>query len=141
MPAVITAGTNSYTKWNYGQFTGNYTTIANVSFSHYIGILGPGLNLMCQKPMTIDTDQLTYATPSRAADSTVTPYNLTTVGSSVTLWLGPTGPDTSGKSPVATKPTDGTLWTNYIVTQLQTTTSALPGDTTLVTLRIQYDEV
>ena len=144
--AVIAAGTNSYTKWQYGKFSGTFNTISNLTYSHQTGALGTGVSLYGPKSMTADSDRLAYSTPSRTADNTnITPVNMTATSTSVTVYVGPTGagdgPGSSGKAASATKPGgDGFLWTNYLTTQLQTTGSASPGDITQVTMRLQYDE-
>ncbi len=145
--AVIAAGTNSYTKWQYGKFTGAYNTISNVLYIHQSGVFGAGVTLRCQKSMTQDSDRLSYITPSRVADNVnITPVDFTGVGTSVTVYVGDLeagvdGAASSGKAAAANKPgVSGTLWTNYLVTQLQTTGLAAPGDTAPITIRLQYDE-
>ena len=140
--SIINAGLNSYTKWNYCTFGGAYTTIANVTFSHYAGTFGPGLSLRCQKSMVVPEDKLPGSTPTRTADNVnTTPYDLSIIGSSVQLFIGPTSPAAIGKLLLNINPGDpNLLYTNYIVTQLQTTTAALPGDTVPITLRVEYDE-
>jgi hypothetical protein len=62
----------------------------------------------------------------------------TVIASGVAVWFGITGPQTASK---AVSDTSGAvIYTNYLVTQLQTTTSAASSDTATITLTFQYDE-
>jgi hypothetical protein len=73
--------------------------------------------------------------PTRTSRST--PHRWTAIGSGKAVWFGATGPANSGK---AASSTTATSYTNYLTTQLQTTSSAAAGDTANVTLTLQYDE-
>ncbi len=89
--------------------------------------------------MTADGDNLTYTTPSATANSSLT-TDMTTaiaIGSGVAVWFGATSPQATGKAAsMSTNP----CYTNYLTTQLQTTSSAAAGDTAQVTLTLQYNE-
>lgn len=135
----ITAGNNSYEKWQAGHFSGSFNQILNGLFAHTAGALGTGLTLKGQPTMTADGDRLTYATPSTTTNASLT-TNMTSViaiGSGIAVWFGATSANASGK---AASMTTNPCWTNYLVTQLQTTGSAAAGDTATVTLTLQYDE-
>lgn len=88
--------------------------------------------------MTADGDNRTYTTPSTTTNANLT-NNMTSViaiGSGVAVWFGATGPEATGK---AASSTNATTYTNWLVTQLQTS-GASAGDTTQMTLTLQYQE-
>ena len=135
----IVAGNNSYQKPQFGHFSGSYNQVLNGLFAHTAGAFGTGLTLKGPKAMTADSDRWLYVTPSTAADSnlTVDMTSAISIGSGVAVFFGATGPEATGK---AASLTTNPCYTNFLTTQLQTTTSAVPGDTTQVTLTLQYDE-
>ena len=137
--APITAGNNSFEKWQFGHFSGSYNQILNGLFAHTSGTLGTGLTLKGAPACTGDGDRLLYTTPSATANSSLT-NNMTTaiaIGSGVGVCFGATGPEATGK---ATSTTSNPAYTNYLTTQLQTSGSAGAGDTASCTLTLQYDE-
>lgn len=130
--APITAGNNSYEKWQSGHFSGTYTQILNGKFAHTAGVLGTGLTLK-------GAVGLTYTQPSTAANANLT-TDMTAVlaiASGATVQFGGTGPEAAGK---AASTTTNPAWTQYLTTQLQTTISAVAGDTATVTFTLSYDE-
>lgn len=135
----ISAGNNSYDKWQYGHFSGTYNQILNGKWAHTAGTLGTGLTLKGAKSMTADADRLAYATPSTTANTnlTVDMTSAISIGSGSVVYFGATGPASSGK---ATSTTSNPAYTNYLTTQLQTTGSAAAGDTASCTITLQYDE-
>jgi hypothetical protein len=135
----ITAGNNSFTKWQFGKFSGSFNQISAGKWAHTAGTLGTGLTLMGAPAMTADGDRLAYTTPAAATNAGLT-YNMTAttvIASGVAVWFGATGPADSGK---AATMTTNPCYTNYLTTQLQTTVSAAAGDTASVTLTLSYDE-
>lgn len=137
--APIVAGANSYTKWQFGHFSGSFNQILSGLYAHTLTAFGTGLTLKGQPTMTADGDNLTYAAPSTVALATLT-TDMTTaiaIGSGVAVWFGATSPQATGK---AATMTTNPCYTNWLVTQLQTTTSAAAGDTANVTLTLQYAE-
>jgi hypothetical protein len=135
----VTAGANSYEKWQAGHFTGSYNQILNGKFGHTAGVLGTGLTLKCQPTMTADGDRLTYATPATTTNASLS-RDITavdTIANGAVVYFGATSANASGK---AASTTSNPAWTNYLTTQLQTTVAALPGDTAQVTLTLSYDE-
>lgn len=129
--ASITAGDNSFTKYQFGKFTGSFTSISAGKWAHTAGSLGTGLTL---KGVVTST----YATPATSANAALT-QNMTSaiaIGSGQTVLFHTTGPE--GASPASLIAAAG--FTQYLATQLQTTTSAAPGDTATVTLTLQYNE-
>ena len=135
----ITAGNNSFEKWQNGHFSGTFNQISAGLFAHTATAFGAGLTLKGPPTMTSDTTDLAYATPS-----TTTNANLTTdmtsviaIGSGVAVWFGATSPTAAGK---AATMTTNPCYTNYLTTQLQTTGSAGAGDTATVTLTLEYQE-
>jgi len=132
----ITAGNNSFVKYQYGMISGTWNQILNGLFGHTTGTLGAGLTLRLM------TGALTtgYQTP-----------NTTTLSSGVdatlagTIATSGTGVKFSDKGPQSgTGATLNTFvntgYTCYLITQLQTTTGASPGDIASQTLTLQYDE-
>lgn len=129
--APIIYGTNSFTKYQFGKFTGTFNQIGSAKWSHTSGTLGTGL--MLKGAVTS-----TYATPSQTANAALTTdmTGITAIGSGATVSFSTTGPE--GASPTSTLTAAG--YTQYLATQLQTTTSAAPGNTATVTLTLQYQE-
>lgn len=135
----ITAGNNSYDKWQYGHFSGSYNQILNGLFAHTAGTLGTGLTLKGTPACTGDGDRLLYTTPATTANANLS-TNMTSaiaIGSGVAVFFSGTGPYSTGK---ASSTTANPAFTNYLTTQLQTTGSAAAGDTATVTLTLQYNE-
>lgn len=138
--APITAGQNSYEKYQYGHFSGAYNSLSAGLFAHTSGALGTGLTLKVSPTMTADGDRKAWATPvtTTSTQATVDITSVVPIASGIAVWFGGTGPASSGKA--ATCTTALPVYTNYLVTQLQTTGSASAGDTATVTLTLQYDE-
>lgn len=127
----ITAGNNSYTKYQFGKFTGTFNQISSGLWAHTAGTLGTGLTL---KGVVTST----YATPATSANASLT-TNMTSaiaIASGATVLFHTTGPEAA--SPSATLSAAG--YTQYLASQLQTTGSAAAGDTATVTLTLQYNE-
>jgi hypothetical protein len=89
--------------------------------------------------MAADGDNETYVTPSQTANAALSTdmTSAIAIGSGVAVWFGATGPEATGK---AASMTTNPCYTNWLVTQLQTTGSAAAGDTAQVTLELQYNE-
>lgn len=135
----ITAGNNSYEKWQFGHFSGTYNQISAGLFAHTAGTLGTGLTLKGPPTMTSDSTDLAYATPSTSANANLTTdmTSVIAIGSGVAVWFGATSPTAASK---AASTTANPAFTNYLTTQLVTTGSAAAGDTATVTLTLRYDE-
>lgn len=137
--APITAGNNSFEKWIFGHFSGTFNQILSGLWAHTLTAFGTGLTLKGNPNCTGDADRPLYTTPSTSANATLT-TDMTTaisISSGVGVCFGATGPEATGK---ATSMTTNPCFTNYLPTQLQTTTSAASGDTANVTLTLQYQE-
>lgn len=135
----ITAGNNSYSKWQFGKFSGTFNLILAGLFAHTATAFGTGLTLKGTPACTGDGDRLLYTTPatSALAGLSVDMTSAVAIGSGVAVFFGATGPEATGKaSSMATNP----CYTNFLTTQLQTSGSAAAGDTAQVTLTLQYDE-
>lgn len=135
----ITAGNNSYQVNLFGHFSGTYNQILSGLFAHTAGTLGTGLTLVGVPACTGDGDRYLYVTPSTSADAGLT-TDMTTaiaIGSGVAVCFSGTGPYATGK---ASSTTANPAYTSYLTTQLQTSSSADPGDTASVTLTLQYAE-
>lgn len=127
----ITAGNNSYTKYQFGKFTGTFNQISAGLFAHTAGSLGTGLTLK-------GTVSSTYATPATSANASLSTdmTSAISIGSGLTVNFHTTGPEAA--SPSSTLAASG--YTQYLPTQLQTSGSAAAGDTATVTLTLQYSE-
>lgn len=136
--APITAGNNSYEIWNFGHFSGSFNQILAGLFAHTSTAFGTGLTLKgC--PACTTTSGLAYTTPSATTNSSLT-VDMTTaisIGSGVAVFFGGTGPEAAT---MAASQATNPCYTNFLTTQLQTTTSAAAGDTATVTLTLQYNE-
>lgn len=131
----ITAGNNSFSKYQFGKFSGSYNQILNGKWSGHTapaGALATGLTLKGAVTST-------YATPSTVANAALTTDFTTAVaiGSGLTVNFAASGPENA--SPSATLSSGGG-YTQYLVTQLQTTVSAVAGDMATITETLQYDE-
>jgi hypothetical protein len=137
--APITAGNNSFEKWQFGKFSGTFNQILSGLFAHTSTAFGTGLTLKGTPACTGDGDRLLYTTPSATANSNLSTdmTSAISIGSGVAVCFGATGPEATGK---ATSMTTNPCYTNFLTTQLQTTGSAAAGDTATVTLTLQYQE-
>jgi hypothetical protein len=142
--AVLNLGNNSYTVYNYFKFTGVFTSIGNVSVTHLTGTLPSGVKLMSNPTITQTSNRPLYITPTTATTS-ITSNDLSSVGSSVNLLIGPApnnvdGAGADGKSNAAGN--SGTpLYSTYFITQLQVAINANAGDLNNVILQVSYNEV
>lgn len=127
----ITAGQNSFTKYQFGRFTGTFNQISAGLWAHTAGSLPTGCTL---KGVVTST----YATPSQTTNATLT-VDMTSaiaIGSGQTVNFSTTGPEAA--SPTSTLSAAG--YTQYLATQLQTTGSAPAGDIGAQTLTLRYNE-
>ncbi|HEY4364473.1 MAG TPA: hypothetical protein VGN17_26140 [Bryobacteraceae bacterium] len=128
----ITAGNNSYEKFIYGKFSGTFTTISNGLWAHTAGTFGTGIALK-------GVVSSTFTTPSTATNSALT-TDMTSpisIGSGDTVLFVATGPQTA--SPGASCSTNP-CYTQFLITQMQTTSSTAAGATASATLTLSYDE-
>jgi hypothetical protein len=127
----ITAGQNSFTKFNFGYFTGVFNQIGNGLWAHTAGSLGFGLSVR-------GVVSSLYATPTTAVYSPLTvdmslPVAVN-LGQLVRFSLS--GPESA--TPAGS--INGPGYTQYLVTQLQTALTAEAGDITPLTFSLRYDE-
>lgn len=130
--APIVAGNNSYERFMFGKFTGTFNQVLSGLWAHITTAFGTGLTLKGNVTTT-------YTTPSNTANASLT-TDMTAaiaIGSGQTVLFGATGPEAAGK---ASSSTANPSYTQYLISQLQTTGSAAPGDTAQVTLELQYAE-
>lgn len=131
--APIQAGQNSYTKYQFGYFSGTFNQISSCVYYHSAGVFGTGLTL---KGLVTST----YATPSQTTNASLT-NNMTTVvtaGSGLAVLFSSSSP--AGASPSSTLAVSG--YSQLLATQLQSTTGAGPGDSgsTGIVMSLQYNE-
>jgi hypothetical protein len=127
----IQAGQNSYTKSQFFRFSGSFNSISDLIVYQSSGTLGTGLTL-------IGTTAESYTTN---ATTTLSGTNMDTTSSG-----SPIGPlNMSTTSPIsgtfASTLTSGAAgYSELFISQLQTTTSASPGNTSSIQFTIQYNE-
>lgn len=127
----ITAGSNSFSKYQFGKFTGTFNQISAALWAHTAGVLGTGLTLKGAVTST-------YATPSTTANAALS-TDMTAViaiGSGATVNFSTVGPE--GASPTSTLSAAG--FSQYLATQLQTTGATAAGDIGTITLTLRYNE-
>ncbi len=122
----IVAGTNSYEVWLRGHWTGDFNKIDNLKFW-----------------MSQDFSPNTGLTIKWKGNGVTTYSQPTNETSTIATSAIPTSaPDTAnvsiGGSLTGALTTEG--YSDYIVSQLQTTVQAQPGDTSLAEFTLSYDE-
>ena len=128
--ATIIAGQNSFIKYQFVKFTGTFNSISAGKFAHTAGTLGTGLTL-------VDAITSTYATPVRTALAGSTNISsITAINSGQNVNFSTVGPE--GASPTSTLSAAG--YSQYIATQLQTSSAAAAGDIGNQTLTFQWNE-
>lgn len=129
----ITAGNNSFHKYQWGAFSGTYNQISAGLWSpHTAGVLGTGLTLVGKVSST-------YATPATTALAASTDYSaVTAIGSGAAVLFSTDGnPFTA--TPAASQTANPSA-TQYFISQLQTSGATAPGDIASITLTLQYNE-
>ena len=128
----ITAGNNSFSKYQFGKFTGAFNRIITGKWSaHTAGALGTGLTLK-------GTVSSTYATPATGVNAALTTdfTAIVAVAAGLDVLFSTVGPE--GASPTAELNEAG--FTQYLITQLQVSVAAAAGDTAVVTSTLSYYE-
>jgi hypothetical protein len=130
----ISAGNNSYEKWQFGHFSGTYNQISAGLWAHTAGAFGANLSLYGKVAPTGG-----YTTPAVAnnANLTIDMTAVIAIGSGQAVQFGATGPEAAGK---AASTTANPAYTEWLTSQLRTSAGAAAGDTTTVTLTLRYDE-
>ena len=127
----VTAGSNSFTKYQFGRLTGTFNQVSAGLYAHTAGTPPTGVVIK-------GTVTSTYATPSTVTNAALT----TTMTSPIAITSGlpvlfhTTGPE--GASPTTTLTAAG--YTQYLATQIQTTGSAPAGDIGAMTMTLRYNE-
>jgi hypothetical protein len=139
----VTAGNNSYDKFQYGLFTGAWNTILNGLWDHTGGVFGTGIDIYGAKTIAAAGDRVIYRTPVKTADisNTVitTAVNGTFPTSARTVYFGTSSPSWAVNASVSFAG-GGTVYSSYLYTQCRTTVAAAAGDSALGTFTFQYDE-
>lgn len=121
----VPAGSNSYEVWLQGHFTGTFNSIYDLRFWMSTDF-SPNTGLTVKSK----ANQQSYNQPSNASSSIATSTISTSDPGTANVSVG--GSLTSSLT------TSG--YTDYIVLQLQTTTAAPAGDTSLATFSLSYIE-
>jgi len=121
----IVAGQNSYEVWLRAHFTGTFNKIDNLQFWMSTDF-SPNTGLAVK----YTADQETYVTPVKTASSIADTAVPTSDPGTANVTIG----GSLGGNLTAAG------YSDYIVLQLQTTTSAASGDTSLAVFTLQYDE-
>lgn len=122
----ITAGNNSFTKYQMVKFGGTWNSLSVLTYKVSTNAPGTGLSVVASV-VTSGTTPSATASGDSAASTSGTSANFT---SSSFGYAAGTSSTTAG----------GTMYTNAYRTQLQTTTSAAPGDITSVTITASWTE-
>lgn len=137
----ITAGQNSYTKYQFGVFTGSFNEVKSGIWQHVSGVFGAGITLKGY----ISGSGL-YGTPAQTTNSALL-FDMTSTGllsTGYSVRLGTEGPNHTGKDVSSTgaivAPWGATAYTEYIASQMQTTVAASAGDTATATFTFQWTE-
>lgn len=125
----IEAGKNSYSKFRYVKFSGSFTSISNVRFAHTGGTLGAGMTIKGK----ITNNYSPPSTYSLDGDD-ITP--VINIENGAPVRLGVNGPESAVDSSLHSPG-----FTEYCVTQLQTSTNSPIGNIPDITFAIQWDEV
>lgn len=128
--APVQAGDYSYIKYNYLGFSGTFNQISAVKWAHTAGTLGTGLSLVGKVTSTYETPVDT----AMAGSTDMT--NTSAISSGASVLLGTSGPNDTNPQASQTS----TCYTQYLVTQVQSLTTAAAGDSGQVTLTVQYNE-
>lgn len=127
--ATIIAGQHSFHKYQFVKFTGTFNQISAGKFAHTAGSLGTGVTL-------VDKITSTYATPTRAALSGSTNITaVTAINSGQDVQFATAGPEAASSATLS-----AAGFSQYCVTQLQTTSAAAAGDVGNQTLTFQWNE-
>lgn len=122
----ITAGNNSFTKYQMVKFAGTWNSLSALTYKVSTAAPGTGLSVVASV-VTSGTTPATTASGDAAASTTGTSANFT---SSSFGYAAGTSSSTAS----------GTMYTNAYRTQLQTTGSAGPGDIASVTITATWTE-
>lgn len=126
----VSAGSNSMPKYQFGRFTGTFNQISSGKWAHTAGTLQTGVSLYGAVTST-------YATPSTSAVAGLSDISaITAIGSGANVNFSTVGPE--GASPTSTLSAAG--FSQYLVTQIQTTGSAPAGDNGNITTTLRYNE-
>lgn len=130
----ITAGNNSYSKYQFGVFGGTFNQISDGRFGHTTGIWSTNTATGLQMLLKINSG---YVAPSTTTIST--PIDVTIpsglAASYQVVLFGTVGPEQAGASTLA-----ATGYTQYLITQLVTRTGTPAGDITSGQFTFQYSE-
>lgn len=130
----ITASQNSYEIFAFAYASGSYNSISDGLFQHVTGVPGAGLTYKL-----FITGSGGYSTPATSTNALLT-HTLNSTGlisTGYALKWGIKGPEFTGKNSSSTGPD---AYSEYIITQLQTSVSASAGDTSVQTYQIRWSE-
>lgn len=122
----ITAGNNSYEVWLRAHFTGTFNQVDNLQFWMSTDF-SPNTGLTVKWK---GNNSGSYTTPTASTSSVATATVPTSDPGTANVSIGTS---LAGNLSAAG-------YSDYIVLQLQTTTAAAAGDTSLATFTLQYDE-
>jgi hypothetical protein len=124
--APITAGLNSFTKYQAVKFAGTWNSLSALTFKVSSSTPATGISIVASV-VTSGTTPSTTASGDSAASTSGTSANFS---SSTTPYTAGASSTTAG----------GTMYSNAYRTQLQSTSSAGPGDTPSVTITATWTE-
>ena len=123
----ITAGNNSFTKYQAVKFGGTYNTLSSASYK--IDVNSEQSGAVTIKGAVVST----YTTPSTTASGDAL---MSTTGLAASFGTGASAFSTAGGTSTSTNP----IYLQALRTQLQTTGAAAPGDITAKTITCTWTE-
>jgi hypothetical protein len=128
----IQAGNRSFDKHQFGKWSGTFNQIIADRWGHTGGTPGSGITIKGKVGAT-------YRTPA-TTDNTALDVDITTpvaIGSGLVYQVGATGPEAAGKG---ANTTSNPAFSDWLTTQLHTTSEAAPGNIGTMTFTIRWDE-
>jgi len=134
----ITAGNNGFTKYQYGDLSGTFNSVATGKFSANTTIAGAAGSALATGLTLKSIVSATYATPATSANAALTTDSSSggvAVGSGAAVLFGVTGPNNAASASIS-----AAGQSQYFPTQLQTASTAAAGDTATLYIALQYQE-
>lgn len=135
----ITAGNNSFTKYQYSDLSGTFNSVGTMLFSaNVVNTTGAAGSALATGLTLKGVVTATYATPSASTNAALTTSYTAggpAVGSGATVLLGTTGPNNAASASIS-----AAGQSQYFPTQLQTSSAASAGDISTIYIAVQYNE-
>jgi len=134
--APVSRGENSFERFTFAKFSGSWTSVAALKWAHTSGALPVGTTI---KGIVTNT----YVTPSETANVALTTDMSTpiAISSGAAVLVCNAGPEENATATASKlSSTANPAYSQYLVTQLQTTDSAEAGTLGAMEFTLSYDE-